>query len=292
MYRAWYHLAKFSRLKKRHRDHVKQLKKQQLQDLLTEVDTAAARFDSFQLFQIINRYSPKQPRKKIRLRRADGAPASTADVRQLTTDFIKTKWAGPTTVNLPIYPLQQLPFTADELEQEIARIPAVKSVAPQFLPGIIWKNASAQIARILYSQLNSWWTTTHIFVPAQWRHAWIAFLPKPNKIPCQLDHLRAIALMEPLGKSVLGIITSKFKDSLYPIVSTWPQFAYISHRSSSDAIRRVTEHCTETRQLLRNQQRNVHQRAANLPSFVVCGGLQMFLDISRAFDVIPRQPLF
>ena len=98
--------------------------------------------------------------------------------------------------------------------------------------------------------------------------------------------------MEPLGKSVLGLITSKFKESLYPIVSAWPQFAYISHRSASDAIRRVTEHCNDTRQLLRNQQRNVHQRAANIPSFAICGGVQMFLDISRAFDVIPRQPLF
>jgi hypothetical protein len=48
----------------------------------------------------------------------------------------------------------------------------------------------------------------------------------------------------------------------------------------------------ETRQLLRNQQRNVHQRAAQLPSFRTCGGIQLFLDIPRAFDAIPRQPLF
>ena len=98
--------------------------------------------------------------------------------------------------------------------------------------------------------------------------------------------------MEPLGKSVLGLITSKFKNSLFPIVSVWPQFAYISHRSAGNAIRRVTEHCNETRQLLRNQQRNIHQRGANIPLFAICGGVQMFLDVNRAFDIILRQPLF
>ena len=37
---------------------------------------------------------------------------------------------------------------------------------------------------------------------------------------------------------------------------------------------------------------NVHQRGANIPSFAICGGVQMFLDVNRAFDVILRQPLF
>ena len=142
LYRAWYHQTKFFSLKRQHREHIKQLKKQQMHDLLTEVDKAAARFDSFQIFHIINRYTPKQPRKKIRLRRTDGAPASTTNVRQLTTEFIRTKWAGPSTVHLNLDSIQHIPFTEAELEHEIAKIPAVKSVAPQFLPGIIWKNAS------------------------------------------------------------------------------------------------------------------------------------------------------
>ena len=98
--------------------------------------------------------------------------------------------------------------------------------------------------------------------------------------------------MEPLCKNVLGIITAQFKKSLHPVVAAWPQFAYIEFRSAGDAIRRVAQHCHEVRTMLRNQQRNVHQRAANTPSFQICGGAQLFLDISRAFDEIPRQPLF
>ena len=292
MYRAWYHLSRFQSLKKLHNTHIKTLKKQQLHDLLREVDQAAAVFDSFKVFQIINRYTPKQPRKKIRLRREDGTPASSADVQRLTHEYICTRWAGPDALDVGPIVFHSMPFTAEDLAHEIARTPAVKSVASHYVPGVVLKNMSKRLADLLYDRLQQWWTTDRIFVPEQWRNAWIAFLPKPHKMPSKLENLRAIALMEPLGKNVLGLITAQFKQCLYPIVSAWPQFAYIEFRSAGDALRRVAAHCHEVRTLLKNQQRNVFQRAANLPSFKICGGIQMFLDISRAFDEIPRQPLF
>ena len=292
MYKAWYHYAKFRQLKKQHLNLAKDMKKQQKQDLLREVDQAAAIFDSFRVFQIINRYTPKQPTKKIRLRTEDGAPATSIDVRRLTQDFITTRWDGPNELFMTVEPLNSLPFTVEDLAAEIARTPAVKSVASHCLPGVILKNLSTTVAALLHAKLTTWWTQGTIFVPEQWRHAWIAFLPKPNKVPSKLEHLRAIALMEPLGKMVLGLITKQFKDAIHPIVTAWPQFAYISYRSAGDAIRRVAHHCNLTRTLLRNQLRTVHQRAANSVKYPICGGIQMFIDISRAFDEIPRQPLF
>ena len=292
LFKARYHLTRFQCLKKAHNLHIKTMKKQQMHDLLREVDQAAAAFDSFHVFSIINRYTPKQPRKKIRLRREDGAPASFMDVQRLTSDFIRTKWDGPDTLEMDINALTHIPFTEDDLAAEIARIPAVKSVASHFMPGLIFKNMSSPIAALIYEQLRNWWIHNDIFVPSQWKNAWVAFLPKPPKMPSKLENLRAIALMEPLGKTVLGLITKQFKQQLHPIVAAWPQFAYIEHRSASDAIRRVAAHCTATRTLLRNQQRTVHQRAAKVPSYTICGGIQMFIDISRAFDEIPRQPLF
>ena len=244
------------------------------------------------MHQIINRFSPKQPRKKIRLRSEDGTPASPWDARTLTQEYISTHWDGPTMQLTSHAPILQIPFTVAELSAEIARLPAVKSVAPPFLPGILWKNVSDVTAILLYQWLQSWWTPDNIFIPAQWRDAWISFLSKPNKPPHCLANLRAIALMEPLGKTVLGILTRKFKQNMHPIVVSWPQFAYIERRSAGDAIRRVARHCHETRTLLRNQRRNVHQRAAGVAPLQVCGGLQLFLDISRAFDELPRDPLF
>jgi len=292
LYRAWYHFTQFTVLKRKHRLFIKLLKRQHLQDLIHEVDQASQQNDSFKVYNIISRYTPKQPRKKIRLRSDTGAPASAEEVRHMTQEFIRTKWAGPTKIYLEPRPFQGIPFDVDELAHEIAKTPAVKSVAPQFLPGIVLKPFAHSLAQMLYTQLAVWWTQDQIFVPAQWRHAWVAFLPKPNKVPSCLDNLRAIALMEPLGKNVLGIITRQLRRAIHATIVRWPQFAYVEFRSAHDAIRRVSAHCLETRQLLRNQQRNVHQRAAQLPTFRTCGGIQLFLDIHRAFDAIPRQPLF
>ena len=292
LYRTWFHYIKFQTLKRKHLQHIKYLKQQHLCDLIREVDQAALNHDSFKMFSIINRYTPKQPRKKIRLRSETGEPASTAEVQTLTQEFIRTKWAGPDQIYLTHIPFAGIPFDVAELQAEIARTPAVKSVAPPFLPGIVWKQMSHDIASLVYRQLEKWWTSEQIFVPAQWRHAWVTFLPKPNKPPCTLDNLRAIALMEPLGKNVLGIITRQLKDSLHATIVHWPQFAYVEHRSAHDAIRRVSQHCVDTRTLLRNQQRNIHQRAAGGQAFQICGGIQLFLDIHRAFDAIQRQPMF
>ena len=186
LYKTWYYQTKFFSLKHQYREyikHIKHIKKQQIHDLLIEVDNAAARFNNFQIFYIINRYTPKQPRKKIRLRRSDGVPASTTDVQQLTTEFIRTKWAGSSYIHLPQDSIQHIPFNEAELERELAKIRTVKSVAPKFLPGIMWKHISDQLASILYKQLIHWWTIQGIFVPAQWRYAWATFLSKPNKMP-------------------------------------------------------------------------------------------------------------
>ena len=288
LFSTWFHFTRYLTCKRLHQKQIKLFKKQQLQELLREVDQAAINHDSFKMHQIINRYSPKQPRKKIRLRCADGTPASSWEAQTLTQDYIRTHWHGPPVQQTPQVPIIQMPFTIAELSAEIARLPAVKSVAPPFLPGILWKNVSETTALLIFQWLQTWWTSTNIFIPAQWRDAWISFLSKPNKPPHCLANLRAIALMEPLGKTVLGILTRKFK----PLVISWPQFAYIERRSAGDAIRRVSQHCHDTRTLLRNQRRTVHQRAAGVAPLTVCGGLQLFLDISRAFDELPRDPLF
>ena len=292
LFHTWFHFMKFHTLKRKHQKHIKTLKQMHLQDLIQEVDQAAQTHDSFKVYNIISRYTPKQPKKKIRLRSETGAPASSQEVKSLTQEFIQKQWAGPDRLQMAHVPFGEIPFDVAELAQEIAKTPAVKSVAPPFLPGIIWKQISWDIACILFQQLTKWWTKDHIFVPSQWRHAWVTFLPKPNKQPSCLENLRAIALMEPLGKNVLGIITKKLKHAIHETIVKWPQFAYVEFRSAHDAIRRVSQHCVDTRWLLRNQQRNVHQRAAQMPTFTVCGGIQLFLDIHRAFDAIPRKPLF
>ena len=49
-----------------------------------------------------------------------------------------------------------------------------------------------------------------IYIPRQWKKAWLAFLPKPNRPPTSLINLRPIELQEPVGKAALGLVRRKF----------------------------------------------------------------------------------
>ena len=61
-----------------------------------------------------------------------------------------------------------------------------------------------------------------IYIPRQWKKAWLAFLPKPNRPPTSLINLRPIELQEPLGKAVLGLVRRKFIQEITRHLAPWP----------------------------------------------------------------------
>ena len=292
IFRMWYHWAKFHRLKQQQAAHAKALKKRQTQDLIADAQQAAARHDSFGLYQLIAKYSPKQPRRRIRLRSTNGQPASAIEALEMTKQYVQTLWRGPAQVDYDRTTPTGIPFSLDELIHELEHIPAVKAVAKPYLPGLFWKCHATQTACILYHNLERWWNNAPIFVPPQWKKAWLTFLPKPHRSPSCLANLRPIALQEPLGKAVLGLVMKHFLQEITPFLVGSPQYAYIMCRSALDAIRRVAIHCNAVRTMLTNQRRSVHQRWQGHACFQTCGGIQIFLDVSKAFDMISRGLLF
>ena len=52
---------------------------------------------------------------------------------------------------------------------------------------------------------------------------------------------------------------------------------------------RVANHCDEVRQLLKGQARSIHIARQDQPRLACSGGVQIFLDMHRAFDQLPRQ---
>ena len=288
----WVHWTRFHQLKRSQAAHAKVMKQRQLQDLLADAEHAASKHDSFGLYQMINKYSPKQPRKRIRLRTSQGQPASAVDALHMTQNYVQELWKGPAQIEYDRTTPTGVPFSLQDLISELEKTPAVKAVARPYLPGVFWKCFAAQTAGILYPFLEAWWNHAPIFVPPQWKAAWLTFLPKPSKPPISLSHLRPIALQEPLGKAVLGLVTKTFLRDITPFLVGSPQYAYIMCRSALDAIRRVSIHCNVVRTMIANQRRSVQQRLTDCPCFQTCGGLQLFLDVSKAFDMISRGPLF
>eukprot|EP00435_Cladocopium_sp_Y103_P006689 s2221_g2.t1 len=125
-----------------------------------------------------------------------------------------------------------------------------------------------------------------------WKDAWLSFLPKPGKPCTSPDQLRPISLMEPLGKLVVGLLAELLKNHLSEQLCQFPQFGFLPFRAATDAITRVASHCRAVRVMVAAQRRTVMQQMLRPPQYITCGGIQLFLDLNRAFDSVHRLLLF
>ena len=130
------------------------------------------------MFAIINKFAPKKPQARARLKGPDGKMADQYLAHSLTVAFVKEMWAGPD--RLPIYSDRApgIPFSLDALHRAIAGLNPHKSVAQPFLPAIIWKSAPAQVATELYRQLQTWWSYSPPMIPQSWKGLLDIFYPQ------------------------------------------------------------------------------------------------------------------
>ena len=88
---------------------------------------------------------------------------------------------------------------------------------------------------------------------------------------------------------VAGIAAQGLGPLMEAAMGDQPQFAYLLSRQTSDALDRVAAHCTAVTQQVASPWPNPfsHQRQ----SAQLKGGLQLSLDLSKAFDKMPRQQI-
>ena len=97
--------------------------------------------------------------------------------------------------------------------------------------------------------------------------------------------------METLGKLVMGLVTDCLKQHLAKTLCQGPHFGFLPMRAATDAISRVSRHCALIRELVKNHRRTVAAQMRSPPAATLMGGLQLFLDLTKAFDRIHRATL-
>jgi len=290
--KAWFHLARFQTLRRSHRKHAYLVRKQRFETILSQAQLAAKKHDSFQLFQVINRFSPKLPKTRLQIRNAHGNLATPVEEQAIMHEYVRCTWKGTSTVPKVPCDMAGLPFTLEELQRALQEIPISKAVAKPFSPGLIWHAHSRLLADHLYRILHQLWVQAEPVVPACWKDAWLHLIPKPLKKPSHPASLRPLALQEPIGKAVIGLLAKVAqRDSLAWLV-LWPIWAYLPTRSTQHALLRVAAHCRAGRTLVASQKPAVFHRQQQLPMYQVCGAIQLFLDLSKAFDSVCREELF
>ena len=136
--------------------------------------------------------------------------------------------------------------------------------------------------------LTIWWGQYPPFIPQDWKDAWLYFIPKQGKKCDRPDQLRPISLMETFGKIVMGLIADQLKQHLEATLCQSPHFGFLPMRGALDAIARVSQHCALIRELVTTHHRTVARQMQMRPRFTLAGGVQMFLDLTRAFGCADR----
>lgn len=292
VFQKWFHVIHFQQLKRSHKKQAKVIRQQQFKEIVQTAAEAAAQHDTHKLFNLINRCAPKQPRKQIQLRNHAGQLASPVESAAIMYKFVADTWAGPSSLDLTFVQAPGVPFTIHQPQKALSMIPITRAVAKPFAPGIVWRQHAAFLAPILHDQLRFWWSHNPPLIPSSWRNGWLFMIPKPSRPPVQPDHLRPLALQEPVGKAIIGLLIHLAMKDAHAHVVPFPVWAYAAHRSTLDAIRRVSIHCAQVRDLICQQRSTPHSRAARTTRHQLYGGLQICLDLRRAFDMVDRRKLF
>ena len=251
VFRCWSQITKFAQIKRTQAHTVKIAKQQKFEAILEEADDAARHYDLWRLHRLIDRITPKTKRTRIQLRTSTGGLADPVTSHEMMCSFVQKTW-NPMNLQHPM-PLRLkpwrcapgVPFSKDQLRHALSHLPANKAVAYRFAPTILLKEQACAIADLLYPNLCNRWQQFPPVIPQCWRDGWMVLLPKPGKKADRCDHLRCLALAEPCGKAITGLLTQAAQAQILPKLCTVPQFGYMPQRSTFDAIRRVTQHVAD-----------------------------------------------
>lgn len=288
----WFHVVRFQKLNQTHKKWVHQQKREKLHDAILNADQADRAYDSFALFQTVNKFTPKSRKRRVQLRHADATIASPIQELQILRQFVQQTWTCPPFAMPSPDHAPGVPLSHDDLVAAFASIKPMKGVNPDSAPGLPWHVLAEDLVFQILPLLKQWWTTAPPHIPRCWRLGHLYMLPKPGKGVHKVDHLRPLALTDPIGKAILGALTRKALDASRHVLCQWPQVAFLPHRSALDAIRRVVCHASSIQELACHHRLSIHQKASGQKPPQLSGGFQVHLELSKAFDSAQRDQIF
>ncbi|CAE7528703.1 Pol [Symbiodinium sp. CCMP2592] len=187
---------------------------------------------------------------------------------------------------------EALDVSWDEACQAMRKLSARKAVAPGCAPGAAWKYAPDEVVDCLQAYMQDVWSQGVIDLDPRLARAWLHFLTKAGRLCRKPGDLRPIALQPSAGKVLSVVLCARLQPHVDALAQAWPQFAYLQRRGTSEAITRVVAHCSAIRAQLKEQQWDIHARHAGVQVKPFVGGAQLSIDMSQAFNLIPRAEMW
>ena len=267
----------------------KQSQQDRIQHILKEAEQDAQK-GLAAVYQVVRKLAPKSARKPILFRDSAGTPLSTAQEVQSLKDYFRNLYRSDYPEAAP--PGHFFPsFTLAELQGALLQLPQGKALPPWVAPSPLWALAATPVAEILHPALQAWCDNMKADMPGDWPTSALCLLNKPSKPPKVPENLRPIALLHPVSKCIATLAAERLRPFVFDLACRFPQFAYVGMRSVEDAIERACAHYAAARTVMEGQKYNLHRRREGHTVGHCKGGLTLSLDLSRAFDCLPREVL-
>ena len=290
-FKIWKHTMYFNKMHTAARERGKLLRKQRTLDLLQAARKAALDHDFREHHRLIQLLAPKATYRKFQLRLGGQLLTPEAEMQEMTKHFSNLYKSQEARHHTRATIADDVTVTPEEITDAIRDLNASKAGLPGSSPGAVWRLCGDQVAPLIAADLSHRWRCGQAHIPNLWSVAGLALILKPGKPGTLPAHYRPIGLIDALGKAAIAMLFRKIRHDLETYVLASPQFAYVRGRSTQEALRRVFYHCHQARTLRAQNSRNLHAKRAGFRSTPLTGGIQVCLDMSTAFDVMPRADL-
>ena len=284
---VWKKWAQFQKLRKQLRKASAEKRRQRWDTQLQEAEQALDKGDAHAFYSAIKRMAPRVERGRVQLR------SKTGDV--LTVEEVYLRWRKVFDVrSLPAqdwFLLRPMDIGLDEVHAAIQALAARRASMPGTVPGVAWKFGGPSIAELMWGILQREWGAGKLQHDSFLTRSWLHFLEKPGRTLRDPSDLRPIALQPVASKVFSALIRNKLKPYLDQIILRYPQYAYVEGRGTAEAISRVAQHCSRVRNVVRGQKQDLRSKFAGIKKAACSGGCQLSIDLSRAFDSVPRSAL-
>ncbi|CAE7661724.1 unnamed protein product, partial [Symbiodinium sp. KB8] len=290
VFARWRHAVKYRSIRKQlHAQAVvaKRARLQQLQD----AESAGHSRNPGMLYQVLRRIAPKIRRRRMQLRDDDHKPAGPDKEPTLVIQHFADVFAAQqATTGFTLR--EAFPFTAEEFTQclhELPAVPAHKALPAHCAPAPLWKWCCEEVGAATTQRLGGCLQPGSFAEqwPEDWSVSYLCLLPKTDQQLDEVNKMRPISLLNPLGKSFAGMLMGRIRADVTKAVAPFPQFAYLTGRSTMDAIDRAMLHMWQT-QNRTGRQYTLHHRRAGVKQHALLGSITLSVDLSKAFDSIAR----
>ena len=289
VFSGWVRFVRFRRAANAVRNTGRAARRQWLQERIASADRAASRHDLREVFRIIQQIAPKQRRERVRIRGPEG---QLLDMHQQYQDLLQHfQKVFSRTVDFEYTPKSLDPdFSREEILTAIQKLRPGKAVPRSCPSAEVWQCCPDVFAEFFLAVFRDNRQSGRA-LPSAMTDCQLALLPKPGK-PTRLPRdLRPLGLQCPSSKVLAGLVRDRIWQQTQLWLQSKPQYAYLPHRSIDEAISRVFANSRDIRQLIHEGTDSVHARRQGRAPQRCLGGALVSIDLSRAFDSVPRWSL-